>query len=215
MTVVYQGEVAHADTIGNKGTIGPGDVQWMTAAKGILHEEMHSHEFTEKGGTLEMVQLWVNLPASDKMSQPDYQDILDGDIPVVSLGDDGSVARIIAGELNGARGPARTHTPINLWDIRLQAGHKSTLDIPDGHSTMAFVLNGHVLINGAEYVSTAELAMFERAGLSMEFEASEDTTILIMDGAPIEEPMVGHGPFVMNTVEEIKQAYTDFRAGSF
>lgn len=215
VTIVYQGEVEHADTIGNKGVIGPSDVQWMTAAKGILHEEMHSQSFTEKGGTLEMIQLWVNLPASDKMSQPDYQDILNGGIPVVPLGDDGSMARIIAGELNGARGPARTHTPINLWDVCLKTGNKSTLDMPDGHSTMAFVLRGRVLINGAEQVNTGELAMFERTGQSIEFDASEDTTLLIMDGEPINEPIVGQGPFVMNTPAEIKQAYADFRAGNF
>lgn len=215
VTVVYQGEVEHSDTAGNRGTIGPGDVQWMTAAKGILHEEMHGRDFTEKGGTLEMVQLWVNLPARDKMSAPGYQDIRNRDIPVAPLGDDGSIARIIAGELNGKRGPARTHTPVNIWDLRLKEGDGSTLDVPDGHTTIVLVLSGSVTINDSETVNAAELAMFEREGDSILLNARENAVLLVMDGDPIDEPVVGQGPFVMNTAAEIGQAFADFRAGRF
>lgn len=215
VTVVYQGEVEHSDTAGNRGTIGPGDVQWMTAARGILHEEMHGRDFTEKGGTLEMVQLWVNLPARDKMSAPGYQDIRERDIPVVPLGDDGSIARIIAGELNGTRGPARTRTPVNLWDVRLKTGDGSAFAVPDGHTTIVLVLGGGVTINASEMVNAAELAMFEREGDSITLDASEDAVLLVMDGEPIDEPVVGQGPFVMNTASEIGQAFADFRAGRF
>lgn len=215
VTIVYQGEVEHSDSAGNSGTIGPGDVQWMTAARGILHEEMHGRDFTKNGGTLEMVQLWVNLPARDKMSEPGYQDIRDRDIPVVPLGTDGSIARIIAGELGGSRGPAQTHTPVNLWDVRLKAGNTSALDLPDGHTTMLLVLSGSVLVNGSETVNTAELVIFEREGDNFSLAAAQDTTLLVMDGEPIDEPVVGQGPFVMNTAAEIGQAFADFRAGQF
>lgn len=215
VTIVYQGEVEHSDSAGNSGTIGPGDVQWMTAARGILHEEMHGRDFTRKGGTLEMVQLWVNLPARDKMSEPGYQDIRDRDIPVMPLGTDGSIARIIAGELGGSQGPAWTHTPVNLWDLRLKADNASTLNLPDGHTTMLLVLSGSVLVNGSETVNTAELAIFAREGDTISLEAAEDTTLLVMDGEPLDEPVVGQGPFVMNTAAEIGQAFADFRAGQF
>ena len=215
VTIVYQGEVEHRDTAGNQGRIGPGDVQWMTAAKGILHEEMHGQAFTENGGTLEMVQLWVNLPAKDKMKEPRYQEIVDATIPVVKLGVDGSLARIIAGEFDGTKGPARTFTPINLWDLRLKAGHKTELTVPDGFSTIMLVLNGRVRLNDSENVGTAELALFEHEGERMSVEAQTDTTLLVMSGEPIDEPVVGQGPFVMNTREEIGQAMADFHAGRF
>ena len=215
VTIVYQGEVDHRDTAGNQGRIGPGDVQWMTAAKGILHEEMHGRAFTEAGGTLEMVQLWVNLPAKDKMSRPGYQEILDRAIPVVKLDDDGSLVRIIAGDYADAKGPARTFTPINLWDVRLKAGHKAELPLPDGFTTLLLVLKGRVRVNGGETVGAAELARFERDGAGVRLDADDDTTLLVMSGEPIDEPIVGYGPFVMNTREEIAQAMVDFRAGRF
>jgi redox-sensitive bicupin YhaK (pirin superfamily) len=215
VTIVYQGEVEHRDTAGNQGRIGPGDVQWMTAAKGILHEEKHGRAFTEKGGTLEMVQLWVNLPAKDKMSAPRYQEILDSMIPAVKLGGDGSIARIIAGEYNGAKGPAMTFTPVNLWDLRLKAGHRTELKLPDGFRTLLLVLKGSIVINDSETIGAAGLALFEREGERIALEAGEDSTLLVMNGRPIDEPIVGHGPFVMNTREEINQAMADFRSGSF
>jgi redox-sensitive bicupin YhaK (pirin superfamily) len=215
VTIVYRGEVEHRDTAGNQGRIGPGDVQWMTAAKGILHEEMHGRAFTEAGGTLEMVQLWVNLPAKDKMSAPRYQEISDGTIPAVALGADGSIARIIAGAYNGTKGPARTVTPLNLWDLRLAAGHRTELTLPDGHTTIVLVLKGSVAVNGGETVNAAELALFERAGERIALEARADSTLLLMSGQPIDEPIVGYGPFVMNTQAEIDQAMADFQAGRF
>lgn len=215
VTIVYQGEVEHRDTVGNQGRIGPGDVQWMTAAKGILHEEKHGHAFTAQGGTLEMVQLWVNLPAKDKMSTPGYQEILATMIPVVKLDEEGNLMRIIAGEYHGMKGPARTFTPVNLWDMRLTPGHKTELRLPDGFTTLLLVLKGNVLVNGSEAVTVAELALFEREGNSIALEAHEDSTALLMSGEPIDEPVVGQGPFVMNTRKEIDQAMADFRAGCF
>ena len=213
VTVVYQGEVEHRDNAGNHGRIGPGDVQWMTAAKGIVHEEMHGRVFTDHGGTLEMIQLWVNLPAKDKMSPPRYQEILAGAIPTATLGNGGNIARIIAGDYEGKAGPARTFTPVNLWDLRLAAGHKTELRLPDGFTALLFVLKGSVSMNGAETVGTAELATFERAGERIALEPREDTTLLVMSGEPIDEPVVGYGPFVMNTREEIGQAMADYAAG--
>lgn len=218
VTVVYQGEVEHRDTAGNEGRIGPGDVQWMTAARGILHEEMHGRAFAEAGGTLEMLQLWVNLPAKDKMSAPRYQAITDRMIPAVPLagdGGDGGFVRVIAGDYGGVKGPARTFTPVNLWDLRLEAGHETELNLPDGFTTLLLVLRGRVRVNHGEAVAAAELAIFERQGRRIALAAQEDATIAVMNGQPIDEPVVGYGPFVMNTREEIAQAMADFRADRF
>ena len=215
VTIIYQGEVEHKDTAGNSGSIGPGDVQWMTAAKGVLHEEMHSRAFTENGGTLEMVQLWVNLPAKDKMTEPRYQEILNSSIPVVPLDDDGSIARIIAGDFTGTPGAAHTFTPINLWDLRLTRGNKTELSMPDGFSATIFVLNGDVRLNDEETARTAELATFEQDGEQLRVEALSDAKVLLMGGEIIDEPISGHGPFVMNTRKEIFQAVSDFQAGRF
>jgi quercetin 2,3-dioxygenase len=215
VTIVYQGEVEHRDTAGNHGRIGPGDVQWMTAAKGILHEEMHGRDFTEKGGMLEMVQLWVNLPARDKLSKPGYQEIVDRMIPAVKLDDKGSIARIIAGDFNGTKGPAKTFTPVNLWDLRLSAGNRTEITLPDGFTAILLVMRGSVRVNDSENVGNAELALFEHDGERFTLEAPEDATVLVMSGEPIDEPIVGYGPFVMNTEDEIRQAVDDFRAGRF
>ncbi len=214
VTIMYQGEVEHRDTAGNHGVIGPGDVQWMTAARGILHEEMHSRAFSETGGTFEVIQLWVNLPAKDKMSEPRYQEISNQSIPVVNLGD-GGFARIIAGEFNGAKGPAQSFTPVNLWDFRLKTGQTVELNIPDGFTTSFLVQRGGVKVNNRETVASAELALFERKGEHITLEARQDATLLVMSGQPIEEPIAGQGPFVMNTREEIRQAVADFNAGRF
>lgn len=215
VTIIYQGEIEHKDTAGNHGSIGPGDVQWMTAAKGVLHEEMHSRTFTENGGTLEMIQLWVNLPAKNKMNEPRYQEILNATIPAVKLGNDGSVARIIAGNFNGTNGPAHSFTPINLWDLRLKAGHRTTLSMPEGFSTTMLILSGQVQINGNKTANATELALFELTGEDIELKAQQDATVLVMGGEPIDEPISGHGPFVMNTRKEIFQAVSDFQAGRF
>ena len=212
VTIAYQGGVEHRDSAGNHGTIGPGDVQWMTAASGIVHEEWHEREFTRRGGTMEMAQLWVNLPAKHKMAAPAYQDIRSAQIPVVDVGT-GSSVRVIAGEFRGAKGPARTFTPINVWDARLKAGGRVELDLPDGHTALLAVLRGKVSINGDESAGPAELAILERAGTRIVLEAGEDATVLVLNGEPIEEPVVGYGPFVMNTHDEIRQAFSDFHSG--
>lgn len=212
VTIAYQGGVEHRDSAGNHGTIGPGDVQWMTAASGIVHEEWHEREFTRRGGTMEMAQLWVNLPAKHKMAAPAYQDIRSAQIPVVDVGT-GSSVRVIAGEFRGAKGPARTFTPINVWDARLKAGGRVELDLPDGHTALLAVLRGKVSINGDESAGPAELAILERAGTRVVLEAGEDATVLVLNGEPIDEPVVGYGPFVMNTHDEIHQAVRDFQSG--
>ncbi len=213
VTVVYQGEVEHRDSTGNKGKIGPGDVQWMTAASGIVHEEMHSREFTARGGTMEMVQLWVNLPARLKMSAPGYQDIVNARTPVVPLEGDAGTVRVIAGAFGAGKGPARTHTPIDLWDVRLQAGKTARLRVPEGHATALLFLRGGGLINGADAVDERELAVLDRHGEEVSIEAGSDATILLLSGAPIDEPVFGYGPFVMNTKSEIVKAMEDYRSG--
>lgn len=215
VTIVYEGGVSHRDSSGGGGTIGPGDVQWMTAASGLIHEEYHSPEFAEKGGAFEMVQLWVNLPAKDKMAAPGYQGITADQIPEVALPDQAGTARIIAGRYGDASGPARTFTPMNVWDLRLKAGHRVTFDLPDGHTTALLVLHGAIRIDDHHTVRAAEMAVMERDGNRLAFDVSEDTTLLLLNGEPLNEPVVGHGPFVMNTREEIAQAISDFNNGRF
>ncbi|MBW3503629.1 pirin family protein [Pseudomonas sp. NKUCC02_KPG] len=215
VTIVYKGEVEHRDSTGNGGVIGPGDVQWMTAASGILHEEFHSEAFARSGGPLEMVQLWVNLPARDKMSAPGYQGIVDRDIPDLALKDDAGRLRLIAGEFDGTRGSARTFTDIDVWDIRLNAGKSATFDVHQGRNTALVVLHGAVEVNGQEVVREGQLALFERDGSQVRLEANNDAVLLILSGEPIDEPIVGHGPFVMNTDAEIQQAFVDFQSGKF
>ncbi len=212
VTIVYDGEVEHKDSAGNGGVIGPGDVQWMTAAGGVLHEEFHSKGFTRAGGPFRMVQLWVNLPAKDKMAAPGYQSIVDADIPVVEL--DGGKARIIAGTLGGKTGPARTFTPVNVWDVRLDHGADVTLDLPEGHTTLVVVLSGRVLVNG-EDAASAEVLELSRTGTSARFTAEAETTLLVLTGEPIDEPIVGYGPFVMNSEADIRTAIDDFNSGRF
>ncbi|WP_426205186.1 pirin family protein [Pseudomonas sp. TWP3-1] len=215
VTIVYKGEVEHRDSTGSGGKIGPGDVQWMTAASGILHEEFHSTDFARTGGTLEMVQLWVNLPAKDKMAAPAYQTILDGDIPNIALKDDAGSLRLIAGEFDGHTGPSRTFTPIDLWDLRLNAGKLLTLDLHDGRNTALVVLRGAVRINDQQVAAAGQLVLFERAGHELTLQAEADAMVLVLSGEPIDEPIVGHGPFVMNSEQEIHQAFADFQSGRF
>ena len=215
VTIVYDGEVAHRDSTGNGGIIGPGDVQWMTAASGILHEEFHAPEFSKKGGAFEMVQLWINLPAKDKMAPPGYQGIVNKDIPVVSLADDAGTMRVIAGQFEGAKGPAHTFTPINVWDVRLRQDSSTTLPIPAGHVAAVVVLHGTVLVNGAEVAREAQVVLLDRDGDSVLLEANSDATLLLLSGAPLDEPVFAHGPFVMNTREEIVTAMQDFNSGRF
>jgi redox-sensitive bicupin YhaK (pirin superfamily) len=214
VTIAYEGEVAHRDSTGGGGTIKPGDVQWMTAAGGIIHEEFHSPEYTKTGGPFRMVQLWVNLPAKDKMGRAGYQGIAGADIPVVELADGAGSARVIAGAFGGARGPARTFSPINLWDVRLKAGAEVTLDLPEGHTAMIAVLSGHVTA-GDTGAGEAEILRFSRDGAHARVRADGDAMLLVMTGQPLHEPVVGHGPFVMTSAAEIHQAITDFNSGRF
>jgi hypothetical protein len=214
VTLVYAGGVSHRDTAGGGGTIGVGDAQWMTAASGLLHEEFHSPEFARQGGRFEMVQLWVNLRARDKMAPPAYQGITDAEIPRVSLPQDAGIVRVIAGAYDGTKGAARTFSPINVWDLRLNARRSLSLDVPDGHTAALFVLKGSIRI-GTQMVGAAELAVMARDGTELAFETLEDSVVLLLGGEPLHEPIVGHGPFVMNTREEIVQAMQDFGSGKF
>lgn len=213
VTIVYQGEVEHGDSGGNRGKIGPGDVQWMTAAAGVVHEEFHSAEFARAGGMFEMVQLWVNLPAAEKLSPPRYQELLAAQIPDVSLPDDAGTARVIAGEFDGTRGPARTVTPLHVFDVTLNAGGSAVLPAETGHTTVAVVQRGNVRVNEAETVSGGELVLFARDGEGIRVASDDDARLLFLSGEPIDEPVVGQGPFVMNTREEIRQAMIDYQSG--
>jgi redox-sensitive bicupin YhaK (pirin superfamily) len=215
VTIVYQGELEHRDSAGNGGRIGPGDVQWMTAASGILHEEFHSDAFTRSGGTLEMVQLWVNLPAKDKMATPGYQTLMNADIPEIDLPDNAGTVRVIAGDYAGSKGPAKTFTPVDIWDVRMKSGQTTTLKLPEGHSVNVVVLGGTVLVNDTDVVREAQFALFDREGGDITIEANSDAKLLVLSGEPINEPVVTHGPFVMNTAAEIRQAVTDLNAGKF
>ncbi|MEO9061090.1 MAG: pirin family protein [Nitrosospira sp.] len=216
VTIVYEGEVAHRDSTGKGGTIGPGDVQWMTAGAGILHEEFHSEPFTRSGGKLEMVQLWVNLPARDKLAPPGYQAISARDIPEVALPDGTGSVRVIAGSYDGHAGPAHTFTPMEVWDLRLNADEAIDLPLPDGWNTALAVLHGSVLVNGSILAGEAQLVLLDRAGSGLSIEAKNtEAVVLLLCGEPIDEPIVGQGPFVMNTREEIAQAITDFNQGRF
>ncbi|MBR8654753.1 pirin family protein [Achromobacter sp. Marseille-Q0513] len=215
VTIVYSGEVEHRDSAGNGGVIGPGDVQWMTAASGILHEEFHSDAFTRQGGELEMVQLWVNLPAKDKMGPAGYQGILAAEIPSVDLPDGAGTLRVIAGSYAGHAGPARTHTPMDVWDVRLAAGKSAHFPLAAGRNSMLVVLRGTLLVNGASVARDAQLALFSRDGEDITVEANNDAVFLVLSGEPIDEPVVGYGPFVMNTQAEIVQAFQDFQSGRY
>ena len=213
VTIVYDGEVEHRDSSGGGGIIGPGDVQWMTAASGIVHEEFHGPGFAKKGGPFEMIQLWVNLPAKDKKAAPGYQSITSAQIPRVDLPGGAGFVRVIAGDYSGTKGPARTFTPINLWDARLPAGQRAEFRVPPGYTTALLVLKGRVRLAGGELVGEAELAVLERDAAAFSVEAQADATLLVLNGQPIDEPIVGHGPFVMNTRAEIGQAIADYQNG--
>ncbi len=213
VTIVYQGAVDHRDSAGNAGTIGPGDVQWMTAASGVVHEEKHEKKFAEQGGTLEAIQLWVNLPKAFKMGSPRYQTILNQDIPTVPLAQEAGMVRVIAGEFHGRKGPATTVTPIHLYDLRLKAGHRMELTVPSGYNTALFVLHGRVVLNNAHPAQSAELVLFDTGGDYIVIDTEHDATVLLLSGEPIHEPVASYGPFVMNTQAEILQAMDDYRAG--
>jgi redox-sensitive bicupin YhaK (pirin superfamily) len=213
VTIMYHGKVAHRDSTGSGGVIGPGDVQWMTAASGIVHEELHEREFAKQGGLLEGIQLWVNLPKAVKMSEPRYQTLLASDIPMVDLDGGAGSLRVIAGAFRGIRGPAKTFTPVHLYDLLLKAGHQLELPLPEGFNSSLFVLHGQVLVNGSQAVREIEIALLGQKGERVSIEANEDASILVMSGQPIDEPIARYGPFVMNTRDELIQAVQDYQAG--
>lgn len=215
VTVVYSGELAHRDNAGGGGTIGPGDVQWMTAGGGIIHEEFHSPGFARTGGTLEMAQLWVNLPAAHKMTPAGYQPITAAQIPTVSLPDDAGSVRVIAGAWGEAKGPARTFTPIHMLDVALAAGRTAELPQPEGWTTLVVVASGSASVNGAEPVTGPAVVTLSTAGEGVTVQADSDAKLLLLSGEPIDEPVVGYGPFVMNSQQQIVQAINDFNSGRF
>jgi quercetin 2,3-dioxygenase len=214
VTIVYSGEVSHRDTSGSGGTIGPGDVQWMTAGSGVMHEEFHSEAFTRKGGPLKMAQLWVNLPARDKLTKPRYQAITSDVIPVVDLPSGAGKLRVIAGRFGAAAGAAKTWTELNVWDVTLGAGGQCTLDVPDGHNTAVAVLGGELSV-GDQKLTDGGVAILGAAGGSVALQSDPGSTFLLLSGVPIDEPIVGYGPFVMNTRDEIIKAFEDVQAGRF
>ena len=215
VTIVYQGELEHRDSTGAGGIIGAGDVQWMTAGGGIIHEEFHSSAYAASGGPFEMVQLWVNLPASQKMTPARYQAILDAQIPAVALPGGAGRVRVIAGSFDGRQGPAHSFTPMNVLDMRLAAGHRLQLAQPEGWSTLVVVLAGTVQINDGTTLGAAEMASLSTQGTQLTLAAQEDAKLLLLAGEPIAEPVVGYGPFVMNSEQQIAQAIDDFNRGHF
>ena len=216
VTIAYHGEVAHRDSAGGGGVIQAGDVQWMTAGAGIIHEEFHSEAFSKAGGLFEMVQLWVNLPAAHKNTAPHYQHLAKENIPVVQLPEDAGYLRLIAGKYEDTAGAARTYTEMNVWDIVIHPGKEAALTLPADHSLSMVVLRGEVLFNGKERAGADRLVSFEQGGDEVGIAAgNEEAKILLLSGVPINEPVVGYGPFVMNTAEEIREAVSDFHNGRF
>ncbi|MGL4675963.1 MAG: pirin family protein [Wohlfahrtiimonas sp.] len=215
VTIVYEGEVAHHDSTGKGGEIGPGDVQWMTAAKGILHKEYHSKNFAKNGGVLDMVQLWVNLPAKDKMSKPGYQAITANMIPKIKLANDLGYMRVIAGDYNGTKGAAKTFSPVDVWDFHLKTGGAITVPAVQYRYVGLIVVHGEVILNGEQVITESELAILDKHGEEFTLEATKDSIVLYLSGEPINEPVVGYGPFVMNSREEIMQASLDYSHGRF
>ena len=214
VTIAFQGSVAHHDSTGRGGVIRPGDVQWMTAGSGILHREYHEESWARKGGTMQMAQIWVNLPKSHKMDPPGYQAITADRIGVATLPDGAGTVRVIAGEYLGVRGPAKTFTPVTMLDVRLAEGGRAELDVPASHNAGLLVMQGAVAVNG-EAASENEFVVFQNAGESIGIEAKSDAHLLLLAGEPIDEPVVSYGPFVMNTEGEIRQAMLDFQSGKF
>ncbi len=215
VTIAWQGTLAHEDSSGGKGTIGKGDVQWMTAGSGILHKEFHEEQFSREGGILEMAQLWINLPAASKNVSPSYQDISSKSIPTVALDEMGSYARVIAGNLYNTAGPAHTHTPINVWDTHVAAGSTIRLPFAAGFNAAILLLKGHVMLNDEKQMRAGQMATLDNQEGSLAIEANTDSHLLVLSGEPINEPIAAYGPFVMNKPEEIQQALADYKAGKF
>jgi quercetin 2,3-dioxygenase len=215
VTIAYHGRVAHHDSTGNSGIIGEGDVQWMTAASGILHKEYHEKSYSLKGGLFQMVQLWVNLPAKDKMSHPKYQPLLHEQMGKYKLDEESGMVNIIAGEYKGEKGPANTFTPINLYDVRLNNNALLDLDFPETYNTGLLIIEGKVKVNDKEIAATDQFVLFKNVGTAIKVEALESSIILVLSGEPIHEAVAQYGPFLMNTEEELQQAMDDLNSGKF
>lgn len=215
VTIAYHGAVAHHDSSGNSGVIYPGDVQWMTAAAGILHKEYHEENYSLAGGPFQMVQLWINLPAKDKMSKPRYQAIKQKEMAHFDLPHNGGKIEIIAGNYKGSEGNASTFTPINLFNARLNKGGKANFSFPEVYNTGFMVIEGSILVNGIQHATVNSFVHFKNAGTEIEIEALENTVILILSAEPINEPIAHYGPFLMNTEAEIHQAIADYNEGRF
>lgn len=215
VTIVYKGKVAHHDSRGNSGVIGPGDIQWMTAASGVLHKEFHEDKFSRQGGEFHVVQLWINLPAKDKKAEPKYQSIKNSEIPKVELPNNTGQIEVIAGNYQETKGVASTFTPMYLYNIRLNRGGSVELSFPENYNTAVLAVEGSVKINNNELVPTDYFALFENKGEDFSIQAVNKATILVLSGEPINEPIASYGPFVMNNVAELKQAYIDLGAGKF
>jgi quercetin 2,3-dioxygenase len=215
VTIAYHGKVAHHDSAGNSGVIGEGDVQWMTAGAGVLHKEYHEKEFSRKGGLLQMVQLWVNLPAKNKMSPAKYQAIENKDMSVVMLDDKKSYIEIIAGNYNNIKGPASTFSPVSLFNAKINAGGKAGFSFSKSDNTGMLVIEGEIKVNNSITVPEDHFVLYGHDGEEIEIEALKNSVVLVLSGEPINEPIASYGPFVMNTEAEIRQAYEDFNNGNF
>lgn len=215
VTIVYDGEVEHRDSAGGGGVIGPGDVQWMTAGSGIQHQEFHSSHYAQHGGPFRMVQLWVNLRACDKNTPPAYQTLLASEIPVVSLSDDAGALRVIAGRYGETGGPARVFSPLNVWDVVMAAGKTMVFSLPEGHIAAIVLLEGGLTVNETMVLTAAQYVLLDRDGAEVSLSTTETSSLLVLTGEPLDEPIAGYGPFVMNTQQEIEAAIEDFNAGRF
>ncbi len=214
VTIAYKGSVAHHDSAGNSGVINPGDVQWMTAGAGILHKEYHEENFAKAGGPFEMVQLWVNLPKKFKSTPAHYQSLTAGNMGKIELPDQGGVVNVVAGNFNGVAGPAQTYSPVNLFDIKLRAGHELNLPVAESHNTALLVINGSLEVQG-EKAPEHSFVLFRNDGDEILLHAGEDSVVLLISGEPIDEPIASYGPFVMNTQDEIYTAISEFQSGKF
>ena len=215
VTIAYQGSIAHRDSTGNGGVIGPGEVQWMTAGAGILHNEFHEAEFARTGGILHMIQIWVNLPRKHKLAAPKYQALTERSITAVPLADEKGVVRVISGGYEDRQGPAETFSPAHMLDLRLKPGAEVRLPTPRDYNTALLVLQGQVTTNGSKPVSAGEFILFKNDGDEVVVESLTESIVMFLSGAPIDEPLVHYGPFVMNSVDEINQAIEDFNSGGF
>ena len=215
VTIAYHGKVAHHDSAGNSGIIGEGDVQWMTAASGILHKEYHEKEFTKTGGTFQMVQLWVNLQSKHKMSKPKYQPLTQSQMGKYELPGNGGIVEIIAGEFNGEKGPAFTFSPMQMYNIRIKKSASFEFNLPENYNTSILVIEGSVKINETDIAPADNFILFNNDGESISILADEESVLLVMSGEPIDEPIAAYGPFLMNTESEIMEAYNDLNKGKF